>query len=345
MIPLAATFTYKAEILEKLPALKEHRQWLIDNRPELLESVAKLTMEKDGHCALSLFTEPMLKSVLSAVLNENCFLSQYGVRSLSKEHERAPFIAQIDNQTLTVKYLPGEGDRSQYKGGNSNWRGPVWMPANYLILRALVEYQKFYGDDFKVPLTAADGTAREITLKEAINEIADRLVGIFRETDGARPAFGPSELFRDESWKNDLLFHEYFHAESGMGLGANHQTGWTALIARIIQEFPIFGVNDDKTKRFDRDNNFYYYPGQRLTLTVDPNWRQRMPNLDWSQRYDSEDGTTPDRVLRLTGNLDVFSGQDPARPDSELWYEGVKLNYGMDLVEGSGNHYDPVPRT
>jgi hypothetical protein len=237
LVPLLAAHTYDASVLQKLPALREHMEWLIANRPELLKSVAPLTDEKNGQRMLSLFTQEMLTSVLTKVLDENRFMSPYGVRSLSKEHAAAPFTAHIDDKVLTVSYLPGEGVPGQYKGGNSNWRGPIWMPVNYLIIRALLQYAKFYGNSMTVPLTMADGSKQKVTLAAAASEIASRVISMFREKDGVRPAMAANDLFRNNGWRNQLLFHEYFHGDDGRGLGANHQTGWTALIARIIQEF------------------------------------------------------------------------------------------------------------
>jgi hypothetical protein len=163
-------------------------------------------------------------------------LSRYGIRSLSKEHGQKPFCAQLDGQSLSIGYEPAEAV-TRIKGGNSNWRGPIWMPANFLLTQALLELGAYYGPSLQVSLRTADGAARRVTLTQAAAEIASRVKRLFSiDAGGRRPIYGDSPLFTRSDWRDALLFHEYFHAEDGRGLGAGHQTGWTALIATFIQD-------------------------------------------------------------------------------------------------------------
>jgi hypothetical protein len=237
LIPLLAVETIEAGTLAKLPRFAEHWNWLLQNRPELLQNLAPL--DKPGPCGrylLSMFKEDMLRDVLQVALDENRMLSAFGLRSLSKEHREHPFSALIDGQWLTIAYAPGEAEVS-LKGGNSNWRGPVWVPANYLIIQALLKFQEYHGDALRVKQTSADGQIRDLSLAQAAQELTTRLLGLFLLNRDDRRAYqGGDDLFASPGWRDTLLFHEYFHADSGQGLGASHQTGWTSLVANLLQD-------------------------------------------------------------------------------------------------------------
>jgi hypothetical protein len=174
-----------------------------------------------------------LRSVLAYMLDEGEFLSPYGLRSLSRVHLEEPYTFWAGGTEYRVDYEPAESTTRMF-GGNSNWRGPIWFPLNILILRALIHLHRFYGDDFTVECPT--GSGRELTLLEVAQELRDRLVRIFtRDEDGRRAVFGGDELFQsDPRWRDNLLFHEYFHGDNGAGLGASHQTGWTGLIALVL---------------------------------------------------------------------------------------------------------------
>jgi hypothetical protein len=180
--------------------------------------------------------EHRLRRVLDRLLDEDEFLGPYGIRSLSRHHLDHPFRFDVGDQEYTVGYLPAESDTGMF-GGNSNWRGPVWFPVNMLIIRALIHYYRYYGDDFIVECPT--GSGNKMTLFDVARDVAERLISIFlRDGDGRRPVFGGSEPFQsDPHWRDDLLFYEYFHGDNGAGIGASHQTGWTAVVAKLIQLF------------------------------------------------------------------------------------------------------------
>jgi hypothetical protein len=170
------------------------------------------------------------------MLDEREFLSPYGIRSLSRAHAAHPYVLQVGNDEYRVPYLPAESDSGMF-GGNSNWRGPIWMPVNTLIVRALLQYYAFYGDNFTVECPT--GSGRRMTLYEVGQEIARRLAGIFLRNDrGLRPVYGGAVKFQaDPHWRDLILFYEYFHGDEGAGLGASHQTGWTGVVARLMHLF------------------------------------------------------------------------------------------------------------
>ncbi len=169
------------------------------------------------------------------MLDPNEFLSPYGVRSLSKYHAENPYVLQVDGIAHTVRYEPAES-RTELFGGNSNWRGPVWFPINYLLIESLQKFHYYYGDDFKVECPT--GSGRYLMLAEVADELSQRLLSLFlRDAMGCRPFNGASTLLQhDPHWRDHLLFHEYFHGDSGVGLGASHQTGWTGLVAMLLQQ-------------------------------------------------------------------------------------------------------------
>ena len=217
----------------------------VGRMPELMESIhptgpGHLGVNDRGMIAL--LTPERLRRVLAKLLDENEFLGLYGIRSLSKFHQGNPFRFDVHGQEYRVDYLPAESNTGMF-GGNSNWRGPVWMPVNVMIVRALLNYYLYYGDSFKVECPT--GSGRMINLYEAAKEIADRLAATFlRDKGGRRAVYGGSEKFQsDPHWRDHILFYEYFHGDNGAGLGASHQTGWTGCVAKTIQ---LFGMLDAK---------------------------------------------------------------------------------------------------
>ena len=191
---------------------------------------------------LALVNPERLRRILTKMLDENEFLSPYGIRSLSKFHEQHPYVFHVNGQEYRVDYLPAESNTGMF-GGNSNWRGPVWMPVNALIIRALLNFYLYYGDNFKIECPT--GSGKLMNLFEVSKEIADRLTRIFtRDEHGRRPVYGGTEKFQtDPHWRDHILFYEYFHGDNGAGLGASHQTGWTGLVAKLIE---LYGLLDAK---------------------------------------------------------------------------------------------------
>src|SRR6185295_16285363 len=195
-----------------------------------------------GRRLLSILNKKKLERVLAYMLDENEFLGPYGIRSLSRYHLDHPFVFNVGGQEYKVQYLPAESNTAMF-GGNSNWRGPVWMPVNVLIVRALLNMYQFYGDEFKVQCPT--GSGHYMTLFEVTQEIVRRLTGTFlRDANGRRPVYGGTAKFQDDPhWRDLILFYEYFHGDNGAGLGASHQTGWTGLVAPLLD---IFGRVDAK---------------------------------------------------------------------------------------------------
>jgi len=183
-----------------------------------------------------------LRRILTRMLDENEFLSSYGIRALSRYHNDHPFVVHVDGHEFRVNYLPAESDTGMF-GGNSNWRGPIWMPVNALLIRALMSFYLYYGDSFKIECPT--GSGKIMNLFEVAREIANRLTRIFlRNKSGRRPVYGGTEKFQtDPYWKDYILFYEYFHGDNGAGLGASHQTGWTGLVAKLIE---LFGRIDER---------------------------------------------------------------------------------------------------
>jgi hypothetical protein len=203
--------------------------------PELLATIHDTRKPGvNGRRILAILDEAKLRRVLERMLDEDEFLGPHGIRALSRVHADQPFSLDVHGQKYEVKYLPGESDSGMF-GGNSNWRGPVWFPVNYLLLRGLLNLYAYYGDEFTVECPT--GSGRQCTLFEVATEIGRRLVSIYiPDGEGRRPVYGGTERFQtDPHWKDLLLFYEYFHGDDGSGLGASHQTGWTGLVARIIQ--------------------------------------------------------------------------------------------------------------
>ncbi|MGH9779104.1 MAG: MGH1-like glycoside hydrolase domain-containing protein, partial [Candidatus Acidiferrales bacterium] len=236
LIPLFAAETLEPEVVDKLPGFKRRMQWFIDNRPELREHV-KLQARPDGKVRrlLSIVECDKLLSVLRYMLDESEFLSPHGIRAISRYHLEHPYVFNVNGHEHRVDYEPAESSTGLF-GGNSNWRGPVWFPVNYLLLESVQKFHYFFGDDLKVEFPT--GAGRKLTLWEVAAELSRRLSSIFlRDAEGRRPVYGGIEKFQtDPHWRNLIQFHEYFHGDNGVGVGASHQTGWTGLVAKLIEQ-------------------------------------------------------------------------------------------------------------
>jgi hypothetical protein len=237
LLPLCAATTLEGELLAKCPELAERFEWFIASRPELCAGIHDPTkLGVAGRRLASILDETKLRRVLARMLDENEFLSPHGLRSLSRFHADHPYVIHAGGEQYRVQYLPAESDTGMF-GGNSNWRGPVWLPVNALVIRALLHYYLYYGNEFTVECPT--GSGREMNLYQVAEEIGRRLCGLFlKGPDGRRPVYGGTRQFQeDPNWRDCLLFYEYFHGDNGAGLGASHQTGWTGIIARIMHMF------------------------------------------------------------------------------------------------------------
>jgi hypothetical protein len=231
LIPLFAVATIDSETLDALPDFRQRFHWFLENRPELCMSV-EASGEK--HLLAIAFRE-RLERVLRVMLDENEFLSPHGIRALSRFHESNPYVLHVNGDEHRVDYEPGESSSGLF-GGNSNWRGPVWMPVNYLLIESLQKFHHFYGDNLRVECPT--GSGEFMNLWEVSQELSRRLSHIFlKDENEMRPVYGDSEKFqRDEHWRDHILFYEYFHGDTGRGVGASHQTGWTGLVAKLLQQ-------------------------------------------------------------------------------------------------------------
>jgi len=237
LLPLCAVTVFEGEIREKYPEMMHRLRRFLEGRPELTAFIHDPA--KPGHAdrlLAAVLDETKLRRVLATMLDENEFLSPYGIRSLSRWHTEQPFVFRVGHEEYRVSYLPAESDTGMF-GGNSNWRGPIWMPVNVLIIRALLQYYAYYGNDFAIECPT--GSGRKMNLYQVAEDIKSRLANIFlRDNDGRRPVYGGTRKFQeDPHWRNHLLFYEYFHGDNGAGLGASHQTGWTGTIARLLHLF------------------------------------------------------------------------------------------------------------
>jgi hypothetical protein len=240
LLPLCASTTLGEATLSRLPYFAEHLRWFRANKPEYAGRVASEQM-MDGRTDLlfSLVDRDRLRRVLNVMLDEKRFFSPFGLRSLSAELRDAPFTLELGSLRATVDYEPAESTTPLF-GGNSNWRGPVWFPLNYLIIESLRRFARFFGDGFQVEMPT--GSGQQFRLDVVANELSRRLVALFADENGRRPVFGNDALFQDAGPLHDLVFfNEYFHGDTGRGLGASHQTGWTALVANLI-----LGMTDER---------------------------------------------------------------------------------------------------
>jgi len=242
LIPLLAVATIDQDLLAALPDFRGRLEWFLRNRADLVGDAASVTTTGELDRRLfAVVSAPRLKAILSRMLDEREFLSPHGLRSVSRWHAEHPFVLTVNGRRVgEVDYEPAES-RSGLFGGNSNWRGPVWFPLNYLIIEALQKFDWYYGSTFTVEYPT--GSGRMLTLWDVSVELSRRLIGIFVRHDGRRPVFGGTERFqRDPYWRDLIPFHEYFHGDNGAGLGASHQTGWTALVAKLIQQSGVPSV-------------------------------------------------------------------------------------------------------
>ena len=236
LMPLLSVTTIEAEALEKFEGFNKRLNWFLNHREDLCSKIACLrTPGQNNRRILTMLNKSKLEKILKIMLDENEFLSPYGIRAISKCHGEHPFKLQINEHSYSVDYEPGESTNKLF-GGNSNWRGPIWMPINVLIIEALQKYNFYYGDNFKIECPTGSGNF--MNLWEVSQELSRRLVKIFSKTDqGERPVFTGKEKFqKDPHFKDYIFFHEYFHGDTGEGLGASHQTGWTGCVAKLIHQ-------------------------------------------------------------------------------------------------------------
>jgi hypothetical protein len=236
LIPLIAVQVLDYDIIAKLPGFRKRMDWFLENRKDLSEQISYMEQDDSSghtHRLLGIPSLGRLLRVLKYMLDENEFLSPYGIRSLSKFHQQNPYVLQTDGVEHRVDYEPAESTSGTF-GGNSNWRGPIWFPLNYLLVEALERYHHFYGDHLRVECPT--GSGRMMNLKEVAEEVMARLAHIFLPGENGLAAWqGSPRYAQDPHWRDLTLFHEYFHADNGMGLGASHQTGWTALVVRCLE--------------------------------------------------------------------------------------------------------------
>jgi len=237
LLPMCSVSVLKKKTIDALPNFRKRMDWFLVNRPDLLKyiTVRRAVGKNPGRCLLAIPSEARLRKCLEYMVDPQEFLSLFGIRSLSKAHDAKPFTFVHDGQSHEVAYAPGEATSDMF-GGNSNWRGPIWFPINFMIIEALERYAYFYGDTFTIEYPT--GSGRMANLREIAINLCDRLISLFVPgEDGYRPCFGTAKRYTDvEHWKELLLFHEYFHAETGEGIGASHQTGWTSLVVSLVRD-------------------------------------------------------------------------------------------------------------
>src|SRR4051812_45556922 len=234
LLPMAAVATVDAATMERLNDFSIRARWFMRNRPEARAVIREVVGENDDRVELlSIVDQDRLVRLLAAMLDPQEFLSDHGIRGLSRRHLAEPLEVEIDGYRAVLDYEPGEATSTLY-GGNSNWRGPVWMPINYLLVQVLRRYHEQLGEDFRVEFPTGSGS--RATLAEVADALSDRLIGLFVEDEtGRRPVFGSVRIMQeDPAWRDLILFYEYFHGDTGAGLGASHQTGWTGLVADLI---------------------------------------------------------------------------------------------------------------
>jgi hypothetical protein len=244
LLPLAAVSIIPPEIAEKYPRLLNRVKNFFERRPELACNLHDpLVRGEKGRLMFSVLNRENLIRVLTRMLDEKQFLGDHGIRGLSKEYQEKPYEFELNGTKYKVAYEPAESTTGMF-GGNSNWRGPIWMPVNALLIKALLLLFQYYGDSLKVECPTGSGVERN--LFEVAQEIGDRLERIFRvDKNGRRAVYGDTEKFqKDPHWKDYLLFYEYFHGDNGAGIGASHQTGWTGLLARFVQLFDSVHAED-----------------------------------------------------------------------------------------------------
>ena len=244
LVPLFAIATQRPFKPGDFPDFSRRVAWFMENRPDLVKNIADL--QRPGFAArkvLAIVDPDKLARILEKMLDEDGMLSPYGIRSVSRQHVRQPFVFEVDGQRFELGYEPAES-RSGLFGGNSNWRGPIWFPLNYLLIESLQKFHYYLGDDFLAP--CAIGPEEGVTLWQAAGELSERLIKLFlRDEEGRRPIYGGTEKFQnDPYWRDLILFNEYFHGDNGAGLGASHQTGWTGIVAKLIQQYGEYQMQD-----------------------------------------------------------------------------------------------------
>ena len=268
LIPLFAVETLEQETLRRLPGFKSRLEWFIENRPELSKNVACMRTPGMGERRLlSIVNQDKLRKILRRMLNEKEFLGPCGIRAVSRYHAEHPYVFDINGHEYRVNYEPAESTSGLF-GGNSNWRGPIWFPVNFLLIESLQKFHYYLGDNYKVECPT--GSGKEMTLWEVATELSNRLMKIFlKDPSGRRPVYGGAEEFQtDPHWRDHILFYEYFHGDNGAGIGANHQTGWTGAVAKLIQQYGEYHMQQkapeiidqvlDKAKTCDRKKGIEY---------------------------------------------------------------------------------------
>lgn len=245
LIPLFAIETIEKDVLEQLSDFTRRMKWFIEHRKDLIQNLYCDTSQGGTMYRISIVNNNQLRLILEKLLDENEFLGPFGIRSLSKFHEKNPYVFIADGHEYCVSYEPAESSSDMF-GGNSNWRGPVWFPVNFLIIETLQKFHYFLGDEFKVEFPT--GSGNKMTLWEVSQELSRRLLKIFLKDESRnRPVFGGVKKFQtDPHWKDYIFFYEYFHGDSGAGLGASHQTGWTGLVAKLFQQFGEYQLQNRK---------------------------------------------------------------------------------------------------
>jgi len=238
LLPLLAVETIQPQLIDALPGFKRRLEWYLTHRPDLASLVSRWQEAGAGERRLVALTRGhRMKCLLRRMLDPNEFLSDYGIRSVSKYHKEHPYVVQIRGETKMVDYEPAESQTGIF-GGNSNWRGPIWFPLNYLLIESLQQFHHYYGDDFKVECPTGSGTY--LNLNEIANELSNRLIKLWTRDDNGRRPSQPAPITGPDEAR--YLFHEFFHGDTGAGLGASHQTGWTGLVAKLIQQQGEFGT-------------------------------------------------------------------------------------------------------
>jgi hypothetical protein len=236
-LPLCAVTVFDGALVRGYPEFVARVRGFLEVRPELTSFIQDPTARgENGRLLASVLNEDRLRRVLARMLDEREFFSPYGIRSISRHHEEEPYVFRTEHEEFRVNYLPAESDSGMF-GGNSNWRGPIWMPINGLIVRALLQYYSYFGDRFTIECPT--GSGRQMTLYQVAEELSGRLSRIYlREENGRRAVYGATRTFQeDPHWRDLLLFYEYFHGDNGAGVGASHQTGWTGIVARMMHLF------------------------------------------------------------------------------------------------------------
>jgi hypothetical protein len=236
LAPLFACDTLEANVINEHTGFKSRMQWFIDNRKDLTEGLASMTAGGvAGRRLLSAVDRPRMERIFQKLFDESEFLSPQGIRSLSRAHKDHPYALQVEGSKFQISYEPAESQTGTF-GGNSNWRGPIWFPMNFLIVEALQRLDYYYGDSMTIEFPTGSGD--RISLGEAAKHLSQRLTSIFLpDAEGCRPVYGDSQMYQhNPGFRNYVLFYEYFHGDTGRGLGASHQTGWTGLVAKLLQQ-------------------------------------------------------------------------------------------------------------